>query len=128
MLRTFVKILKFPKIIQNEKFIIYNVIFYPTIHVSILTLCLTLWKSLALLSRTVNEWPGFWSPLKMKDMSPLSHLMSLKSTRVVSILIEAPLLWILHISDGNTLETNGTERNLSFADEKNIHIKLHLYN
>lgn len=77
----------------------------------LLTSYLTLWKSFALLSRTVNEWLGFWSPLKMKDISPLSHRMSLKSTRVVSILIEAPLLWILHISDGNTLETNGTERN-----------------
>jgi len=75
----------------------------------LLTSYLTLWKSLALLSRTVNEWLGFWSPLKMNDISPLSHLISLKSTRVVSNLIEAPLLWILHISDGNTLETNGTE-------------------
>lgn len=83
---------------------IYEIAFFESIYVKkhrhrenmylnkLLTSYLTLWKSLALLSRTVSEWLGFWSPLKMKDMSPLSHLISLKSTRVVSILIEAPLL------------------------------------
>ncbi|KAJ8957957.1 hypothetical protein NQ318_001956 [Aromia moschata] len=44
-----------------------------------------------MLSRTVKLSLGFASPLKMKEMSPLSHLMSEKSTRVVSKRMFAPL-------------------------------------
>ena len=47
---------------------------------------LILWYTLSLLSKTVRDLQGFASPLKINVMSPLSHLMSLKSTRVVSIL------------------------------------------
>lgn len=70
---------------------------------------LTLWYSFALLSRTVRDLLGFWSPLKMNDISPLSHLISLKSTNVVSILMEAPDLCILQMSEGSILETRGTK-------------------
>lgn len=47
--------------------------------------------------------------------------MSLKSTSVVSNRIDDPLLWILHISDGNIRETNGTENkqaNISYIKYK----------
>lgn len=45
-------------------------------------------------------------------MSPLSHLISLKSTKVVSILMDAPLLCILQTSEGSTRETSGTEKDI----------------
>lgn len=49
-------------------------------------------------------------------MSPLSHLISLKSTKVVSILIDAPLLCILQTSEGSTRETSGTEKLQTFVN------------
>jgi hypothetical protein len=49
------------------------------------------------------------SPLYKNVMSPRSHLISVKSTRVVSNLIEAPFLEILQMSDGRILDTNGSQ-------------------
>ena len=66
------------------------------------------WNTSMLLSTIAKEWLEAFSPKKNILKSPLTHLLSSKSTSVVSSRMLEPILRRRHTSEGRILDTSGT--------------------